>query len=143
VGRPIETCVIEFANQNDYIKMQVNIKKDDYEYFGRGYQRGDCGIRYYAIKPDQNGNVTCTVGFSDLDVESSGSTNLIVAIAPTTINLESRNEFREGEEMRISCTATGSRPASSVSILLGNFLFLVFKCQISISLLRNVLKNGS
>jgi len=121
-GRPIETCSIKFSNQNSGIKMRENAKKDDYEYLGGGYQRGDCGIKYFAIKPDQHGNVTCTVGFPDLDVESIGATNLIVAIAPTAINLESRNEFKEGEEMRISCTAVGGRPASSVALLLGNCL---------------------
>jgi hypothetical protein len=141
-GRPIEGCVIEFRNQRIGIKMRENIKKNDYEYLGGGYQRGDCGIRYFAIKPDHHGNVTCTVGFPDLDVESIGTTNLIVAIAPTAINLELRNEFRVGEEIRISCTAPGGRPASSVSLLLGNFLNFSIEVPIINFHETSVLKEG-
>jgi len=122
-GRPIETCRIKFSNLNGGIKMRENDKKEDYEYLGGGFQRGDCGITYFTIKPDQHGNVTCTVGFPELYDESIGWTDLIIAIAPTTLIMTVKNEFREGEEMHISCTATGGRPASSVSLLLGNFIF--------------------
>jgi hypothetical protein len=124
-GRPIETCRIKFSNMNGGIKMRENDKKNNYEYLGDGFQRGDCGIRYFAIKPDQHGNVTCTVGFPELYVESISSTNLIVAIAPTALNMTMRTEFMEGEEMHISCTATGGRPATSISLLLGNYPLLL------------------
>jgi len=120
-GRPIETCSIKFSGLPQSFKIRESAKKDDYEYFGNGFQKGDCGIRYYSIKREQHGNVTCTVGYPDIDFESIGSTNLIVAVPPTKIELKANNEYKEGEEMRISCTASGGRPAPIVTLMLGKF----------------------
>jgi hypothetical protein len=125
-GRPIDSCSIKFANLPS-LRVRESAKKEDYEYLGGGYQRGDCGIRYYSIKKEQHGNVTCTVSYNDIDVESSGFTNLIVAVPPTTIELKAANEYKEGEEMRFTCTASGGRPAPIVTLLLGKIAIFSIK----------------
>jgi len=79
-GRPIETCFIKFSDSPRSLNIRESAKKADYEYLGNGFQRGECGIRYYSVKREQRGPVTCTVGYPDIDIESTGSTTLIVGV---------------------------------------------------------------
>jgi len=119
VEREIDTCFIEFVASSEKFKIFNNTKKDDFEYNGEGFKKGDCGISYNKIKKEHHGKVTCIVGYPDIDFESVGETNLIVAIPPTDVELKVSDAYKEGDEMSINCSALGGRPAPTVTILLG------------------------
>ncbi|CAB3363213.1 Hypothetical predicted protein [Cloeon dipterum] len=103
------------------LNMRENTKKDSYEYFGKGFQLGDCGIKFLSVTENLHGNISCTVGLVDNDLEGVGHTNLIVAIPPNSVQLSiDKNEYKEKEEIVMSCRALGGRPAPTVTLYLGN-----------------------
>ncbi|XP_059482984.1 fasciclin-3-like [Neocloeon triangulifer] len=119
VARPIEYCGIKFGTTS--IKIKENTKRDDLEYSGRGFQNGECGIKIYSVKENMHGNFTCTVGYPDLSLESVGLTQLTVAIPPTSIKLTTnKEEYKEGEQMVMTCSTSGARPAPTVTLFLDN-----------------------
>jgi len=120
-GRPIESCNIKFGPKPKVtVKIRVNTKKDDYEYFGTGFENGDCGVRYFkAIKEEHEGNATCTVSYPDYNYDSTAWTNLIFATAPTSFELSAKSVYKEGDELDLRCSAPGGRPAPNITLLLG------------------------
>ncbi|XP_059482980.1 fasciclin-3-like isoform X3 [Neocloeon triangulifer] len=119
VARPIDYCGIKFGTTS--IKIKENTKRDDLEYSGRGFQNGDCGIKIYSVKENMHGNFTCTVSYPDIELESVGFTQLTVAIPPTRIDLTTNKaEYKEGEEMVMTCSTSGARPAPTVTLFLDN-----------------------
>ncbi|CAB3363206.1 Hypothetical predicted protein [Cloeon dipterum] len=118
-SKPIMYCSIK--NTIGSLNMRENTKKDSYEYFGKGFQLGDCGIKFLSVTENLHGNISCTVGLVDNDLEGVGHTNLIVAIPPNSVQLSiDKNEYKEKEEIVMSCRALGGRPAPTVTLYLGN-----------------------
>jgi hypothetical protein len=118
--KPIESCSITF--QSTSMKVQNKFKSENYEYFGNGYENGDCGIRFLKTGLEKEGPVTCKVGFFNEDYESTASVNLTIHEAPIAV-ITSNNiqyEYKENETMEFSCTALGGRPLPTITMLIGN-----------------------
>jgi len=122
--KPIESCSFKFSGLTMSFKIQDGAKKDDYEYLGSGFQNGDCGLRFFNVKKEQDGNVTCTVSYPDIDYESIGRANLIIATPPTSVDLSASDKYKEGDEMNFRCTASQGRPAPTITLSLGKFTFM-------------------
>lgn len=125
--KPIEACSITF--QSTSIKVTNKFKSDIYEYFGDGYDNGDCGIRFLKTGLEKEGLVTCKVGYFDQDYESTASVNLTIQEAPIVVISSNQNqyEYKENETMEFSCSAKAGRPLPTVSIIFEGNLFLKIK----------------
>jgi hypothetical protein len=120
--KPIESCSIRFQNTGS-LKVKNNSKSNsgEYEYFGDGFENGDCGIRFFKTGLDKEGPVTCIVGFPDKDFESTASVNLTMREAPTVtiVSNNEKYEYKENETMEFTCTAQGGRPVPTITMLIG------------------------
>lgn len=125
-SKEIDACSITFEHIAKGLRVREITKGDEYEYFGRGYKKGDCGIRYFNTTLAMQGNVTCRVGFADDDREIFESTLLKVGIQPTTVELvelhaSNKNfEFLENDDMIFNCTAPGAVPPPHIAVFIGN-----------------------
>lgn len=124
-SKEIESCSIKFVNLGESISIRVRdfAKRETYEYFGKGYKQGDCGIRYFNTTLDMQGTVTCRVGFLEGDEEIEEFTKLDVGIPLSRVELYASNknfEFIENEEMIFNCSAVGAFPLPHLTVFLGN-----------------------
>lgn len=121
--KPIETCSITF--QSTSIRVANKYKSENYEYFGDGYENGDCGIRFLKTGLEKEGPVACKVGFLNEDFESTASVNLTIQEAPIAVitSNQIQFEYKENETMEFACTAQGGRPLPTITMLIGNYKF--------------------
>jgi hypothetical protein len=121
----IDTCSIHFVNLPNSINVRDAAKKEMYEYFGKGFSKGDCGIRYFNTTLDMGGAVTCRVGFADDDQEIYKSLELKVGIPMPQVELRASNsnfEFIENDEMIFNCSAIGAVPLPYLTVFIGKIL---------------------
>jgi hypothetical protein len=124
-SKEIDSCSINFVNLGQSFKVRDSAKKEKYEYFGKGFSKGDCGIRYFNTTADMQGTITCKVGFAGEDQEIYESIELKVGIPMTLVELSANNknfEFIEDDEMIFNCSAFGADPLPYISVFIGEIL---------------------
>lgn len=65
---PITSCSFRVPGELDEIKLMPNETSsddDNYEYFGEGYDAGECGITIKLIKKEHNGKASCIVDLNE------------------------------------------------------------------------------
>lgn len=125
-NQAIESCSIKFefiGKQSHSFHVLDGARRDAFSYLGRGFGKGDCGIRYRNSTLDMQGNVSCTVGFPNTDLELKESTHLVVGFPPDKVYLQASRKkfkFKEHEEMSFLCTSNGAEVAPpNISLFLG------------------------
>lgn len=147
-NQAIESCSVKFefiGKKSHSFRVRVGARKDAFSYFGRGFGKGDCGIRYRKSTLDMQGNVSCRVGFPDTDLELNEWTHLIVGFPPNEVYLQASRKkftFKEHEEMSFLCTSDGAEVAPpNISLFLG-IRRLIFVQSINQTVITFELKNG-
>lgn len=80
VAKPLMYCRIEIPGSSSGLNMNENVPKtSEYWYAGEGIRYGHCGITISRMTDRQNGRFKCTLGFSDEQRESEGTTVVTVA----------------------------------------------------------------
>lgn len=60
---PITSCVFTIPGETNQIVLRDDneTRSDKYEYAGDGFESGQCGIKIYGIKKENNGKASCIV----------------------------------------------------------------------------------
>ncbi|EDS44431.1 fasciclin [Culex quinquefasciatus] len=91
------------------------------QYFGEGYQKGQCGVTIDRITTAHNGQVKCSVFVDGLSAE--GLIDVVVAVSPSqpTIQLEPETTYFEaGKQITAHCVTTGGNPDPQLAWFLEN-----------------------
>lgn len=124
-GEPIETCSIDFISSSiRSLKIVESKPANEYSYLGRGFEHGDCGIRYWNTSLDMQGTVICAASVIDSDFDEVWEmTELHVSIPSFQVNLEANNknfQFKENDEMSFLCSSNASAEVPlNISLFLG------------------------
>ncbi|KAG5676892.1 hypothetical protein PVAND_006696 [Polypedilum vanderplanki] len=63
---PITSCHFIIPGEDQPLNLIENhTRNDNYEYFGNGYENGECGITITSIKKGNEGNVSCVVDLNE------------------------------------------------------------------------------
>jgi hypothetical protein len=126
-SKVIESCSIKFESigrKARSFRVLDGATRAAFSYQGKGFKNGDCGIKYWNTSLDMQGNVTCSVGFSNVDLELVASAKLEVRNPSNRVYLLANNkhfEFNENDEMSFLCTADKAADHSppNISLFLG------------------------
>ncbi|XP_025154449.1 fasciclin-3 isoform X1 [Harpegnathos saltator] len=127
--REIRVCRVEIPGEGNAILLSPGQPAEDgIEYYGDGFDKGQCGVKIAKVKETHDGLFKCSVATTDSRQEITASLNIIVARAPTDINLVVKDfhtggtSFVKGQKIIVSCKAPFGRPAANISIYLDNDL---------------------
>ncbi|KAI4486288.1 hypothetical protein M0802_012393, partial [Mischocyttarus mexicanus] len=98
--------------------------EDGIKYYGEGIDKGQCGVHISKVKEKHNGTFKCAVTSAYSRSEITATVDIVIAKPPNEPELRtsegqySRNIYRKGEKLEISCSASGGRPPANVSLYL-------------------------
>lgn len=125
--RSIHSCRILINSLPTALVLEEDSKTKQYEYFGKGFRLGECGVRFQNARLVHSGNISCSVTFPDDGGAASAQSVIRVVKPPRGGQIRSANqnfEYMENETMHINCTADADEPdAFNVTLYLGILFF--------------------
>ncbi|XP_038107196.1 fasciclin-3 isoform X2 [Culex quinquefasciatus] len=122
VGRPIQFCTFTLPSSSQQVALTPGQPAaNGLQYFGEGYQKGQCGVTIDRITTAHNGQVKCSVFVDGLSAE--GLIDVVVAVSPSqpTIQLEPETTYFEaGKQITAHCVTTGGNPDPQLAWFLEN-----------------------
>ncbi|KAK2588433.1 hypothetical protein KPH14_004432 [Odynerus spinipes] len=128
MGVPLQNCRVEIPGESSMILNQEQTPEDGIEYYGEGYQSGQCGVHISKVKEKHNGDFRCALTPLNGRVEMYTGLKITVAKPPSNPELRmspghyGRYIYQKGQKLEISCSAAGGRPPANVSLYLDDEL---------------------
>ncbi|XP_066991228.2 fasciclin-3 isoform X3 [Anabrus simplex] len=128
-GKVLQYCRIEHLKTRRSWNLNPHLPPSDgVVYYGDGLDKGQCGFTIPRVQTDNNGQYRCTMGFTDVSEEGTGTVNVTVAVPPSVPELSVssvsgsvRNDgFKEGDTISASCIIRDGRPVSNLSWYMGD-----------------------
>jgi hypothetical protein len=119
-NRAIDECKFQLPGFSE-IKIFPGLKREKYEYIGQDLSKGECGIRILSANINNAGKVKCKLVIEDFS-EQVAETNLVVLHPTEKIQFSSNNiyyEYKENDQIELTCTAVGGFPAPTMSLSIG------------------------
>ena len=123
---PIDSCEFRFPGLPKKIKVYAGVKNQNLEFVGN-YKKGECGVRFFAMKRELEGQVTVQVTFPNRDDFAEAKIDVTMLYPSENCHVESNGnnfEFYEGDEMTFNCSCSKSNPLPTISLRLGESKYL-------------------
>jgi hypothetical protein len=93
-------------------------RSDNFRYFGKGLNEGECGLTIRAVAESHHGLASCRLDLNDGLADAVANITVTIAKAPQdpSIRFTEQAEFFEaGEDIEVTCTSFDGRPAANLS----------------------------
>ncbi|KAL7286737.1 hypothetical protein TKK_0019039 [Trichogramma kaykai] len=136
IAAEIKICRFELPGKSGSLYLEPGQAKaeDGIEYWGEGFERGECGIKIDRVRKQHEGNYTCHLVPVDSRSEISATKRFTLAKPPLKPYLQfnygmdtyDKTVYEIGESILISCTVEEAVPTANVSLYLGDQLLQKF-----------------
>lgn len=125
--KAVLSCNFRIPGESGELKLNPSwSRNDNFRYFGRGLENGDCGVSILNVQEKMHGLASCRLDLNDGMADAVANISIVIARAPQDPQIQFESDssyFREDDNVEVTCTSTDGRPAANISWFLDEKFF--------------------